>query len=307
MKIATQNIEFLFGEGTHTHSGKEWVYTKDFVEARIKHFSKLFSEINADILLLQEIASKNVIEKIIEKTGIDYSYYFATPDQNGVGNVILYRQKDAVCESVPALTPLPVFVKGDDDVIGSRIWSRRDFVHMQTTWQSKKLHIINVHIKQNFLIPEKNINGEALAMKTQITAADGLIRSEIFRFSQAKKVRELIDKIFADDDDAAIIVGGDFNAEEEDTVYRIMRGFINDAPEALIEACSRIDQDEKFSLISKNNGRKRLIDHFLISKNLEPHLSDVKILNGNISENNNIAPNPTLVGSDHAPIVIDIN
>ncbi|MEK7129278.1 MAG: peptide-methionine (R)-S-oxide reductase MsrB [Patescibacteria group bacterium] len=43
MKIATHNIEFLFEEGTHTHSGKEWNYTKEFVEARINHFSKLFS------------------------------------------------------------------------------------------------------------------------------------------------------------------------------------------------------------------------------------------------------------------------
>lgn len=133
MKIVTHNIEFLFGEGAHFHSGKEWNYTKELVEARIEHFSKLFFEINADILLLQEIASKSVIERIIARTGMDYSCFFATSDQNGVGNVVLYKQKNAVCESIPATSALPVFIEGDVDTIGPRIWSRRDFVHMKTT------------------------------------------------------------------------------------------------------------------------------------------------------------------------------
>ena len=306
MKIATHNIEFLFEEGTHTHSGKEWNYTKELVEARIDHFSKLFSEINADILLLQEIASKSVIKRIIAKTGIDYSYFFATPDQNGVGNVVLYKQKDVICESIPALTPLPVFVEGDTDVLGPRIWSRRDFVHMEMMWNGKKLHVVGVHVKANFLMPEKNTAGEARPIKTQITAADGLIRSEAFRFSQAKKLRELIDTFFATDPNASVIVGGDYNAEENYAVYRIIRGVINDAPDTLIEAGTKIEQEKRFSSLSTTLGRKRLLDHFLISKGLEQNLVSVQILNDNISENKNIAPNPDLVGSDHAPIVIEL-
>lgn len=307
MKIATHNVEFLFEEGTHSHSGKKWNYTKELVEARIDHFSKLFSEINADILLLQEVASKNVIERIIEKTGIDYSYFFAIPDQNGVGNVVFYKQKDAVCESIPAMTSLPVFVEGDTDIVGSRIWSRRDFVHMETMWQGKKLHVVGVHIKANFLMPEKNIAGEAHPMKTQITAADGLIRSEVFRFSQAKRLRELIDAFFTADPDASVVVGGDYNAEENYAAYRIMRGVISDNPDTLIATSEKIeDEGNRFSSLSTTLGRKRLINHFLISKNLEPHLINVQILNENISHNKNIPPTPTLVGSDHAPVVIEL-
>ncbi len=306
MKIATHNIEFLFEEGMHTHSGKEWNYTKELVEARIEHFSKLFSGINADILLLQEIASKSVIERIIARTGIDYSYFFATPDQNGVGNVVLYKQKGAMCESIPALTSLPVFIEGDTDVVGPRIWSRRDFVHMELMWNGKKLHIVDVHIKANFLMPEKNATNVAKPMTTQITAADGLIRSEVFRFSQAKKLRELIDTFFATDPDASVIVGGDYNAEENYAVYRIIRGVINDASDTLIEAGAKIEQEKRFSSLSITLERKRLLDHFLISKSLESHIVNVQILNDNISEEKNIAPNPNLVGSDHAPVVIEL-
>lgn len=307
MKIATHNLEFLFEEGVHAHSGKEWNYTKELVQARIDHFSKLFSEINADILLLQEVASKSVIERIIEKTGTAYSYFFATPDQNGVGNVVLYKQKDAVCESIPALTSLPVFVEGDTDVIGSRIWSRRDFVHMETTWRGKKLHVVGVHIKANFLMPEKNTTGEAHSMKTQITAADGLIRSEVFRFSQAKRLRELIDTFFTADPDASVVVAGDYNAEENYAVYRIIRGVISDNPDTLIATSEKVEEEKRFSSLSTTLGRKRLLDHILISKNLETNLIDVQILNKNISENKNVAPNPALVGSDHAPVIIELN
>ena len=137
MKIATHNIEFLFEEGIHTHSGKEWSYTKELVEARIEHFSKLFSEINADIILLQEIASKSVIERIIARTGIDYSYFFRGPDQNGVGNVVLYKQKMLYVSLFQLSHLFLFFVEGDADVLGSRGWSRRDFVHMEVMWNGK--------------------------------------------------------------------------------------------------------------------------------------------------------------------------
>ncbi len=307
MKIATHNVEFLFEEGIHLHSGKQWEYSKEFVEERISHFSKLFTEINADILLLQEVASASVIERIIAQTGIDYSYFFANPDQNGVGNAVLYKQKDAICESIPAMTSLPVFIEGDTDVIGPRIWSRRDFVHMEMVWNGKKLHVVGVHIKANFLMPEKDVVGEAHPMKTQITAADGLIRSEVFRFSQAKKLRELIDTFFMADPDVLVIVGGDYNAEENYAVYRIIQGVINDAPDTLIEAGTKIEQEKRFSSLSTTLGRKRLLDHILISKNLEQYLSNVQILNENISSTKNVAPTPTLIGSDHAPVIIELN
>jgi endonuclease/exonuclease/phosphatase family metal-dependent hydrolase len=308
MKIATQNIEFLFDEGTHSHSGKEWHYTKELVDARVEYFAKLFSKLNADIVLLQEIASENVIQRIIEQSGIPYAYFFATPDGNGVGNVVLYKDREAVCETIPALTPLPVFVEGDKDVLGSRMWSRRDFVHLETAWKGKKLHVIGIHIKANFLMPEKNGNGEAHPMTTQITAADGLIRSEVFRFAQAKKARELVDTIFAADPDAAVIIAGDFNAEENYAAYRIIQGVIKDAPDTLIEAGLNIEPEKRFSSLTTTLGRKRLIDHMLISKNLQTHISNVQILNENISAltEKNVAPTPTLIGTDHAAITIEL-
>lgn len=305
MKIATHNVEFLFDEGAHVHSGKEWNYTKELVDARVEHFSKLFSEINADVLLLQEVASKSVIDRIIKKTGIDYLCFFATPDQNGVGNVVLYKAKDSVCKSIPAVASLPVFVEGDEDVVGRRIWSRRDFVYLETVRNNRKLHIIGIHIKANFLVPMKSVSGEIFPLTTQIAAADGLIRSELFRFSQAKKVRELVDQILTNDPSAQIIVAGDFNAEEYNSVFRIIRGNIVDASDSLIVTSQKVEPEGRFSIFTKD--RMRLIDHILISKSIESDVVSVHILNRDIPDNKDAAPNPTLVGSDHAPVVVELS
>lgn len=306
MIIATHNVEFLFGIGTHVHSGQQWEYSKELVGARIEHFAKLFSQINADILLLQEVASKTVIEEIIRKSGIGYSYFFANPDNVGVGNVVLYKEKPLTYETIPAVSSLPVFVAGDSDILGSRIWPRRDFVHLETNFKGKTMHVLGVHIKSNFLMPQKSSDGTVLSMDDQISSADGLIRSEMFRYSQAKKLREVIDSLFSSDPKAMIVVAGDYNAEVNDSVYRIIKGVIADRPNSLFATSSRIDKNRRFSMAAADSKPSRLVDHILVSKNIESSIVGVQILNSDIRANNNTAPIPTSIASDHAPIVIEL-
>ncbi len=303
MKIATHNVKFLFGEGTHSHSGKEWIYTPEYVQARVDHFAKVFSEINADILLLQEVASEDVIKRIIAQSEIDYAYFFATPKDN-VGNAVLYKQKDAVGTTVPAKTNLPVFIEGDEDVLGSRIWSRRDFVQLTTIYNDKPLYLLGIHVKANFLVPEKTEEGIVRPMTTQIDIADSLIRSEIFRFSQAKKAREIIDSFFAQDPEAQIIVGGDFNATEYHSIFRIIRGDPKLPSDSLISATKDIPEEKRYS--GKSQGKSVLIDHLLISKALESHLGNVRIINDDLIAPENIPGPLTFAGSDHAPVVIEL-
>ncbi|MFZ4648346.1 MAG: endonuclease/exonuclease/phosphatase family protein [Patescibacteria group bacterium] len=303
MKIVSHNLEFLFEEGVHSHSRKNWVYSKEFANARVNHFAKLFSELDADVVLLQEVASKIMIERIIEKSGIHYHYFIATPDSNGVGNAILYKDSNAECQSVPAVAGLPVFIDGDIDVIGPRIYPRRDFAQLTTTYHGKKLHLISIHIKANFLMPKKNDTGDEMPMDTQISAADGRIRSEFFRMSQAKKVREMVDDFFVNDPDALVLVGGDFNAEEHSPILRIIGGEITEASDHLFSACQKVELEKRYSSITKN--RTRLLDHFLISKALVENIIKINILNDNLSDYEVIEPNPTAVMSDHAPIVIE--
>lgn len=100
MTIATYNLNFLFGGGTHLRSGKEWVYSPELVVARVDYFAQRFAELGVDVLLLQEVASESVLQQVIVRSGIDYRYFLATPDEKGIGNAVLCRAPDAVARSI---------------------------------------------------------------------------------------------------------------------------------------------------------------------------------------------------------------
>ncbi len=304
MKIITQNLEFLFDAGTQIHSGKEWNYTPEFVQARVDHFAEFFKTEDADAILLQELASEEVLKRIIEKSGIDYSYFIATPDVNGVGNAILIKAKDGEFASIPSLSSIPVFVTGDVDTIGPRLWSRRDFTYVKTSYGNKPLHLISIHLKSNFAMPEKTQGDTALPITTQISFTDGMIRSELFRASQAKRARQLLDEIFSQEPDAQIIIGGDFNTRQSDPIFRMIQGGIKDLPDYLVLTSKLIPEADRYSVIIGTD--KYMADHIMVSKSLQPLLVSASIQNTKLPSDRNIHPTPSVVASDHAPVIIEI-
>ncbi len=305
MKIATFNVKFLFDEGEHKHSGRTWSYSPEYVSARVDHLAKVISDIDADFLFLQEVASASMIEKIIKETGKDYSYFLATPDNRNVGNAVLYKPAECKVESIPAVTDVPVMVEGDTDMIGPRLHSRRAFVHLTTMYNSKPLHLFGLHLNSKFVVHLQSKKDRApLPIVTQMEAADGLIRSEIFRSVQARKMRQVIDKLVAEDKDVQIVVMGDFNSIERDTPLRIIQGEFETLPDALVSPARQVPTENRYSFIGDQG--KKLIDYILISKNLEAGMNSFKILNEGLSHHSNKPPAPTFIESDHAPLVMEI-
>lgn len=305
MKIATFNVEFLFDEGEHRHSGKSWSYSPEYVAARIDHLAKQISDIDADVLFLQEVASESVLKRIIQKTGKNYLCFLAQPDNRNVGNAVIYKSSDCKVESVPAITDFPVMVEGDVDSIGPRLHSRRAFVHLTAEYNGKLLHLFGLHLNSRFFIHlQSKKDRTPLPIETQMDAADGLIRSEIFRSIQAKKMRQVIDHIFSEDKDAQIVVMGDFNSIERDTPFRIIQGEFSTKEDALLSPASNIPSEKKYSFIGEHG--KKLIDFILISKNLESSVKSIKVLNENLTFHSNKPPAPTFIESDHAPVVMEI-
>jgi exonuclease III len=306
MKIATYNVEFLFDEGEHKHSGKVWIYTKEYVAARVECLANIFSKIDADVLFLQEVASENVIQKIIDKTGKNYSFFIAETDKSDVGNAVIYKSKDCVCESIPAVTDFPVFVEGDVDTIGSRIHSRRAFVHLTTKYKNKDLHLFGLHLNSRFFVHLKDEKMLPIESVSQIEAADSLMRCEIFRFIQARKMRQVIDELFSKNKDAQIGVMGDFNSIVRETPFRTIQGEFTTHDDSLIPVTSRISIEKRYSFVGEYDGRK-LIDYILISKNLDSSVKSFNILNENLVNHKNEPPQPSFVESDHAPLVLELS
>ena len=85
-----------------------------------------------------------MLRRILGKVGEGYSYFIATPDVNGVGNAVIFKKEiNCACTSIQAKSDhMPVFVEGDQDVIGPRIWSRRDFVFMKTIHEGKDINML---------------------------------------------------------------------------------------------------------------------------------------------------------------------
>jgi len=305
MKIGTFNVEFLFDEGEHKHSGKTWFYSPEYVSARVDRLAKQISDIDADFLFLQEVASASMIEKIIKKTGKNYSYFLATPDNRSVGNAVIYKPTDCKVESIPAVTDFPVMVEGDTDSIGPKLHSRRAFVHLTTVYNNTPLHLFGLHLNSRFFIHlQSKKDRTPLPTETQMEAADGLIRSEIFRSIQARKMRQVIDELIAKDKDVQIAVMGDFNSVERDTPLRIIQGEFESHDDALISPARKIAHENRYSFVGEHG--KKLIDYILITKNLESSVKSFKILNDGLSYHSNKAPTPTFVESDHSPLVMEL-
>lgn len=302
MKVISQNLEFLFDAGVHVHSGKEWTYSGDFVQARVDHFADFFKSENADIVFLQELASEDLLKRIIATCGIDYSYFIAAPDQNGVGNAILLKAKDATFESIPSVASIPVFVTGDKDTIGPRLWARRDFIYVKTSYEGKPLYLLGIHLKSNFAMPEQSEDRVAVSMDTQVGFADGMIRSELFRASQAKKARETIDQFFKEDPEAQVVVAGDFNTQSSNPIFRIIQGGIKKFPDSLISTAKLIPEAKRYSVLAGED--KYLADHILLSKSLQPKIDSVEIRNENLGKGESTE---SRVESDHAAIVLELN
>jgi exonuclease III len=284
MKIGTYNLKFLFDEGVRLHSGKERTFTADFVARRFEYFAEQFDILNADILFLQELGDESALQKIIKQTKDDYSYFIAEPDKYGVGNAVIYKSSlNCSCSSIPTNTTLPVFDEQDKDNLGPRVWSRRDYVKLETKYNKQTLTLLGVHVKSRFLMFKNlsSFSGNEERM-SQIAHADGIIRSEIFRFAQVKRLRELVDEVFSDDVNSLLGVVGDFNMSNRPMMFKILTGNVRD----------QFDELKRLTPIDNFDG-------VCVSKKLEEYVSSIEIHSESVGHDQYDE-----IGSDHAPITM---
>jgi endonuclease/exonuclease/phosphatase family metal-dependent hydrolase len=295
MRIASHNLRFLFGEGKHRHSGKDWTTTAAEAEARVAHYVKVFAALDADVLFLQELGSEDALRRILDRVPGAYDHFLAVPDENGVGNAVVFRRGlDCACSSVPAKAALPTLAAGDSDTLGARVWSRRDYVRVEMPFAGAPLVLLGVHLKSTFLVPMRDAGGAAVAETGQLAFADGLIRSEAFRFAQARRVRLEADTALGPAAGGAFIAAGDLNAEPGTTVFRMMQGDVN-APGALWSPAEMLPEAERYTIATK--GRKRMLDNMLLSSALRDRVASFRMeRGGDVAE----------AGSDHSPIVLEL-
>ncbi len=166
------------------------------------------------------------------------------------------------------------------------------------------MYIFGIHLKSANSVNKKDGDGTDIAPVTQLEAGDGLIRSRLYQFSQARNLRQKIDAILTGDASAQIIVLGDFNTEAHDDCMKIIKGHSKKFSGILTNACDQIAENKKFSYLG--DGHKRLIDHILLSESLKKHLVTTTILNERLTDQTIHHAPPLIVDSDHAAILMEL-
>jgi hypothetical protein len=134
---------------------------------------------------------------------------------------------------------------------------------------TRVLDIINVRLKSKLPtdIPGQKVDN--FTWKNPSGWAEGFFLSSMKRIGQALETRMLVDKLFDVDEDALMVVWGDFNANLDEMPGEALRGDIentgNDklAKRVIVPGERTIPDPSRFSLL--HHGQGRTIDHLLAS------------------------------------------
>ena len=119
-----------------------------------------------------------------------------------------------------------------------------------------------------------------------------------------------IDTLFEEDEQAKIVVCGDFNAHPDEVPVETIAGRVENtgnkdlALRALVSCEHSIPESSRFSYL--HYGKKRLLDHMLISQSLLPYYCKSEIHNEMLhDESLAFAFDTKFPESDHAPFIAE--
>lgn len=320
IRIATFNVENLDDKENQTPS----------LDDRIAIMRPQLIRLDADILCLQEVHGQETpgeprrllaLNNLLENT--PYSEYGQVSTMTADGAQV-YDERNLVILSrfeiaehrqyrhdiiQPPYYQKVMSIPADDEA--NRITWERPILHASINLpDNRTAHIINLHLKSR--IPS-NINGQKINSYTWRTAsgwAEGYFLSSMKRVGQALETRVLIDQIFDYNDQALIIVCGDFNSTSDNVPVQAIRGDVEntgngDLAERVLVPCEQtIPESSRFSLL--HQGRGEMLDHLMVSRQLLAYYDHTEIHNEILhDESIAFATDKLYPESDHAPVIAE--
>ncbi len=177
------------------------------------------------------------------------------------------------------------------------------------------LHLLNAHFKSK---RPSEIAGQTRGQHPRISWAsaagwaEGFFVSSMKRVGAALETRVVLDRIFADEPEAKIILGGDLNAESDEVPVVALRGEVDDHgnPELndqqMYPLEDNVPADKRFSFY--HHGRKTMLDHLLASRRLLAAWRGTEIHNEILrDESRAFATDRKYPAPDHAPVVAEFD
>jgi predicted extracellular nuclease len=200
-----------------------------------------------------------------------------------------------------------VVTDNDPDRTRAIRWDR-PMLYTRINTGTEELHVINVHYKSKRPTPISGQGPTDFKWATPAGWAEGFFLSSMKRVGAALETRIFVDSLLAADENAKIIILGDFNAEIYEVPMMALRGEVADTgnPEhnaLTLYACEEsVPQDARFTLY--HHGRRNMLDHILVSRAMITRYEGTEIHNEIVrDESIAFASDDKFPSSDHAPVV----
>jgi endonuclease/exonuclease/phosphatase family metal-dependent hydrolase len=320
LRIATFNLENLDDK-----PGQKPTFAE-----RIALMRPQLLRLNADILCLQEVNGQEepghprrllALAKLLADTPYAGYHQVSTMTEDGTQ---VYDERNLVILSrfeIPEhhqykhdFAPAPLYRKvtatpGESEA--KEVTWERPILHAKIQLDNNRvLNLINIHLKSKL---PTNIEGQKVDNYTWRTPsgwAEGFFLSSMKRVGQALETRILIDTLFDANEDALIVVCGDFNADLDDVPVEAIRGDVENTgndklAKRVIVSCERtIPEPARFSLLHRGQGQ--MIDHLLVSRSLLAHYRGSEIHNELLhDESVAFGTDVKFPESDHAPVIAE--
>ena len=220
------------------------------------------------------------------------------------GPARIIREGDAARPSYQMATAVPPDSKADPVS-----WERPLLYSRIDLGPAGHLHLINVHLKSKLAsdIPGGKINNHT--WRSVSAWAEGSFISSMKRMGQALQVRQLVDSIFDQYGEQALIaVCGDFNAETDEVPIRCIVGPVEEtgnpahAPRVLVPCDNSIAESSRHSLL--HLGKGYMIDHIIVSRGMLQYFKHCEVHNEALpDESGAFRTDRQFPESDHAPVV----
>ena len=300
MKIATYTVRNLFDPGTFLDERAVDAVDESFFNQRISYLTSYFSELDLDIICLQEIGGEQGVRVIGDALG--YDYFFAKPNRRGIRMAVMYKKaySDVItCESVSLgeLSIPSIATYGDTDNL-AKVTNRRDVLVIDVAYQGRRLRIVTFHLKS--LLPEyfdrDDIENDRKAH------GEAKFRCTLYKMLELLGLRMLANTSI--DEGRDVIFLGDFNDNNNSSGLDILKS--SSKEESLLYDVLVGYEGDKTT--HYHRGNQLTFDTMLVSKKVKEMIKEVHVENKTLKDYSILGPGEIEyeVESDHSLVWVSI-
>jgi endonuclease/exonuclease/phosphatase family metal-dependent hydrolase len=272
---------------------------------KVAWIARTLGECDADVVGLQEIGPPELLAAVVaELPRAGYGPpVVGTPDARGIRCALVSRVPVTTSRVHTAeALDFPVYQADDPPPFGRRIPLRRGVVHARVEAAGLgPVDVLVAHFKSPLPVALRDASGREVEPRAAREAAEGMLRSLVWRAAEALHVRAIVDALLAERAGALVAVVGDLNDVPGSVVVRALQG---DREGSLLDCTTRVPAERRYSAI--HAGARIQIDHVLASQPLYAQLTAARFVNEALREHV-VRPDgeelPT-IDSDHAPVVV---